>query len=57
LAAWQENLASAAIRIDFLVTLPLACLSAILGWMLLDRMPVDPNWDPQGKSTSLPGRQ
>ena len=56
LTAWQETLASATIRVDFLVTLPLTCLSAILGWMLLDRMPVDPNWNPQRKSTSLPGR-
>jgi hypothetical protein len=56
LTAWQENLAGAAIRVDFLVTLPLACLSAILGWMLLDRMPVDPSWDPQREPVSFRGR-
>ncbi len=56
LEAWQKDLAGAAIRIDFLVTLPLVCLAAILGWTLLDRMPVDPNWNPQGKAMSHPGR-
>lgn len=42
--AWQKSIVGAAIRVDIVLTVPLASLSAILGWTLLDRMPVDPNW-------------
>ncbi|HSN87944.1 MAG TPA: hypothetical protein VL025_14390 [Thermoanaerobaculia bacterium] len=54
LEAWQKTV-SGAIRIDILVTLPLACLAAVLGWVLLDRLPVDPDWKPQRKPVSLLG--
>lgn len=55
LKIWQKTLAGAAIRIDIVVTLPLACLAAILGWILLDRLPVAPDWKPQRKPVSLLG--
>jgi hypothetical protein len=47
--AWQKTIVGAAIRVDTVLTLPLASLAAILGWTLLDRMPVDPNWGAQHK--------
>lgn len=52
LEAWQKTIAGAAIRIDIIVTLPLACLAAVLGWVLLDRLPVAPDWKPQRKPVS-----
>jgi hypothetical protein len=57
LAAWQKTIVGAPIRIDIAVTLPLASLAATLGWILLDRMPVDPDWKPQRKPVSLVGRR
>ena len=55
LAAWEKTIAGAPIRVDILLTLPLASMASILGWILLDRLPVDLDWKPQRKPVSLLG--
>lgn len=46
LAAWQKTVAGAPIRLDLFLTLPVAGFVSILGWTLLDRLPVRPDWKP-----------
>ncbi len=55
LLAWEKTIAGAPIRLDIFLTLPLAGTVAILGWILLNRLPVDPDWKPRREAMSLLG--
>ncbi|HSN87945.1 MAG TPA: hypothetical protein VL025_14395 [Thermoanaerobaculia bacterium] len=55
LLAWEKTIAGAPIRMDIVLTLPLVSMASILGWFLLDRLPVDPDLKPRRKPVSILG--
>lgn len=55
LVAWQKTVTGAPLRLDLFLTMPIAGFVSILGWTLLDRLPVSPDWKASRGPMSLFG--